>query len=453
MPVAPASAATEERSDHLPFVGTYSVSRTWSPGHGTPAIDFVMPTGTSVRAAGAGTVVASSYIDCGGQFVSVYHATENRTSHYAHLSSRAVSVGARVARGQVLGSSGNTGSSACTTGPHLHYQEDSGRATLPSGGSGRVDPGVMYACHGSSLSTYTSWAGKGGTTARNDGFSCRSGGSELSGDVFAVHRDDNGRTAVHRLDKDSNFQKFTLQTRTSIGPTTDPARHEHKFADFNGDGVADLYLFDRADRGQIAVHVLDGKSNFQEFLVRSLMPLPANPRYRLDAADYNGDGRAEVYAVDTDDAGMTSVHVLSATSSFKTFLLQTKSVIHETGSDVWAHAVADFDGDRRADLYVFHKNDADRTAVHVIDAASGFRQYTLHTRTALPALQGTDWGLDAGDFDGDGRAEVYAIDPADGGRTAVHVLSPTKNFQEFTLQTKTALPETTHALWATTVAP
>lgn len=94
------------------------------------AVDFIVPSGTAVLAARAGTVMETigSY-DRGGQNAKVYASRANfiRILHddgsmglYAHLKENGVLVspGERVGLGDVIGYSGNTGFSS---GPHLHF--------------------------------------------------------------------------------------------------------------------------------------------------------------------------------------------------------------------------------------------------------------------------------------------------------------------------------------------
>jgi murein DD-endopeptidase MepM/ murein hydrolase activator NlpD len=92
-------------------------------------VDFGMPVGTRVHAAREGIVVlvedshsaGCAREDCGrfANFVVVLHP-DGTTGEYFHLErgSAAVRVGERVARGQWLARSGNTGFS---TAPHLHF--------------------------------------------------------------------------------------------------------------------------------------------------------------------------------------------------------------------------------------------------------------------------------------------------------------------------------------------
>ncbi|HET7084404.1 MAG TPA: peptidoglycan DD-metalloendopeptidase family protein [Rhizomicrobium sp.] len=83
-------------------------------------VDFAVPTGTPVMAAGAGTIKFMGRASGYGNFVKILHGNGYSTD-YGHLSRFApgMRVGARVRQGQVFAYSGMTG---MATGPHLHYE-------------------------------------------------------------------------------------------------------------------------------------------------------------------------------------------------------------------------------------------------------------------------------------------------------------------------------------------
>ncbi|MGV9646324.1 peptidoglycan DD-metalloendopeptidase family protein [Streptomyces sp. NPDC003514] len=105
----------------------------WSKGYHT-GVDFPVPTGTSVKSVGAGTVVSAGWEGSFGYQVVVRHA-DGRYTQYAHLSAISVKDGQSVGAGQRIGRSGSTGNS---TGPHLHFEVRTG----PGFGSD-IDP-VAY---------------------------------------------------------------------------------------------------------------------------------------------------------------------------------------------------------------------------------------------------------------------------------------------------------------------
>jgi murein DD-endopeptidase MepM/ murein hydrolase activator NlpD len=80
-------------------------------------IDIGVDTGTSVRAAMDGTVSETGYNSSYGNYIVLYHHA-GWESLYGHLQSVGVKPGQRVAAGQRIAFSGNTGYS---TGPHLHF--------------------------------------------------------------------------------------------------------------------------------------------------------------------------------------------------------------------------------------------------------------------------------------------------------------------------------------------
>ncbi|WP_043670926.1 transglycosylase family protein [Streptomyces xylophagus] len=93
----------------------------WSKGYHT-GVDFLVPTGTSVKAIEQGTVVSAGWAGSYGYQVVIRHA-DGRYSQYAHLSAISVRDGQSVGAGQRIGRSGSTGN---TTGPHLHFEVRTG---------------------------------------------------------------------------------------------------------------------------------------------------------------------------------------------------------------------------------------------------------------------------------------------------------------------------------------
>jgi murein DD-endopeptidase MepM/ murein hydrolase activator NlpD len=81
-------------------------------------IDFGVPAGTPVFAAGDGVVEEARWAGGYGRWMKLRHAGGWETG-YGHLSGWAVRPGAHVHQGQVIAYSGSTGES---TGPHLHYE-------------------------------------------------------------------------------------------------------------------------------------------------------------------------------------------------------------------------------------------------------------------------------------------------------------------------------------------
>ncbi|MBB5928309.1 transglycosylase family protein [Streptomyces echinatus] len=93
----------------------------WSKGYHT-GVDFLVPTGTPVKAAAAGQVVAAGWGGSYGYQVVIRHG-DGRYTQYAHLSAISARVGQSVTAGQRVGRSGSTGN---VTGPHLHFEVRTG---------------------------------------------------------------------------------------------------------------------------------------------------------------------------------------------------------------------------------------------------------------------------------------------------------------------------------------
>ncbi|MEW1720643.1 peptidoglycan DD-metalloendopeptidase family protein [Streptomyces sp. NPDC093109] len=126
--VVPAGGAVVSGGWTLPVQGPagtpyHQRGSSWSTGLHT-GVDFVVPTGTAVKAIGPGEVVtAGAGGDYGNQVV-IRHE-DGTYSQYAHLSQVKAVVGQSVLGGTLIGWSGATGN---VTGPHLHFEVRTGPA-------------------------------------------------------------------------------------------------------------------------------------------------------------------------------------------------------------------------------------------------------------------------------------------------------------------------------------
>jgi murein DD-endopeptidase MepM/ murein hydrolase activator NlpD len=86
-------------------------------GHRHEGIDIPTDVGSPIRAAGTGTVVMREWQDGYGNYTCIRHATV--LTCYAHQERFHVKLGATVEQGEVIGYSGDTGTSEA---PHLHFE-------------------------------------------------------------------------------------------------------------------------------------------------------------------------------------------------------------------------------------------------------------------------------------------------------------------------------------------
>jgi murein DD-endopeptidase MepM/ murein hydrolase activator NlpD len=92
-----------------PIVGRYKLHT---------GVDIACSIGTPIHAAAAGVVILAGTDRAYGNLVMIDHGG-GVTTLYGHQSRLAVSTGATVKKGQIIGYSGNTGWS---TGPHCHFE-------------------------------------------------------------------------------------------------------------------------------------------------------------------------------------------------------------------------------------------------------------------------------------------------------------------------------------------
>ncbi|MFD8548726.1 M23 family metallopeptidase [Streptomyces sp. NPDC059649] len=132
--------------DHYVLGSTFGLAGShWAHNHSGQ--DFVVPSGTAVKAVHKGTVIKAGPWGGGdgpayGNAIVIKHDNGVYTQ-YAHLSVIQVHIGQQVGAGQQIALSGSTGNS---TGPHLHFEVRTG----PNYGSG-IEPTGFLRAHGDAV--------------------------------------------------------------------------------------------------------------------------------------------------------------------------------------------------------------------------------------------------------------------------------------------------------------
>lgn len=263
-------------------------------------------------------------------------------------------------------------------------------------------------------------------------------------DVVAVQEPPTGGVEAHVLDPATGYASFANQTAL---PLTEQG-WRYATGDFDGDRVTDVYAALPAGGGTAQVKVLDGSGYLRLFLTHATIVQRDTRlgRAQFVAGDYDGDGRDDLWVVDLDRDGRLAVSVLDASTGFQTELSDAVTAAPALDPDRWQVTTGDFDFDGRDDLYLVDLQSEGRTAVHVLDAKTGFTTFLAQTFTAALAVDPATWSVSTADHNGDGRDDLVMVNRA-GATTEVHALDAATGFSSYLLQTGTALGATTDPSW------
>ncbi|GGQ48317.1 hypothetical protein GCM10010166_15630 [Couchioplanes caeruleus subsp. azureus] len=226
----------------------------------------------------------------------------------------------------------------------------------------------------------------------------------------------------------SSFQHLLLHTGTALGATDE--RHAFSMADWNGDGRLDLVAVQRSGTasGRIELRVIDGAAGFQRYLLETTTALAAtDERPAFSMADWNADGRLDLVVIQKSGTASrkTEIRVLDGAASFQRPLVETATALGTT-DERHALSTADWNGDGRLDLVAVQKSGtrSGKTDVRVLDGARGFGRDLVQARTAWGAADERHVFLTA-DWNGDGRLDLVRVQKSGtkSGRTEAQVLA------------------------------
>jgi len=201
-----------------------------------------------------------------------------------------------------------------------------------------------------------------------------------------------------------NFRRCGVSSYTAYGAA---GADMYIVADYDGDSRPDLWAIDTGG-SRVSIEVFTYRSGY-----RSSIPLTTGASPRAGAAylagDYNRDGDTDLYVVTPGTS--TRVEVWNGSNALGTRLVDGTASLDTTGD--WQFSVMDQDVDGRDDVAAIDAKGAVR--IKALRAAAGFTGSPKSSATGASASGGDVFAM--GDLDGDGRSDLWQIDNA--GRVTV----------------------------------
>nr|WP_240942107.1 FG-GAP-like repeat-containing protein [Planosporangium thailandense] len=208
------------------------------------------------------------------------------------------------------------------------------------------------------------------------------------------------------------------------GPVVPGSGAQRLTADFNGDGRDDVAMFYDYGGGHVGLFTMSnhGCGNFDAPVLRWSGPNWGTGTRFMTVGDFNGDGKADIALFYDYGGGHVAVFTLPASGGggFSAPTLRWNGQYWGGGTKLMT--AGDFNGDGKADIALFYDYGGGHVAVFTLPASGGggFSAPTLR-------WNGQYWGggtklMTAGDFNGDGKADIALFYDYGGGHVAVFTL-------------------------------
>jgi hypothetical protein len=204
------------------------------------------------------------------------------------------------------------------------------------------------------------------------------------------------------------------------GNTWEPrANDQYAVGDFDNDGRDDVYVFNGVDWAVPYLGMLRSTGSALECTARYDTSIPSvwtmKPHDRIMTGDFNGDGKDDLAIINGQDWSVAYLGVLRSDGR-RLLGVQTyaRSVSNWTMKPNDHYAVGDFDGDGKDDIYVFNGLDWSSPYLAMLrSVGTGLTEVKKYQNTLPGWTMAKHDQLLVGDLNADGRDDLYVVNNQD----------------------------------------
>ncbi len=176
-------------------------------------------------------------------------------------------------------------------------------------------------------------------------------------------------------------------------------------ADVDGDGKLDLVFVDASANQVVVLQNVStpGSLTANSFAARVNFSVGSGPR-GIAVQDLDGDGKPEIVTANYNDSTVSVLRNVGTAGSITTNSF-APAVTFATGTGPQNVAIADLDGDGKADLVTANNNGGTSQSLSLLRNLSTAGNILFASEVDLPGLAAS-YGLAIGDLDGDGKLDL-----------------------------------------------
>lgn len=239
------------------------------------------------------------------------------------------------------------------------------------------------------------------------------------------------------------YQKKILE----VGSAFKPEQHGvWTMADWDGDNIPDLCYIKTTstDSGKIEVHCATGASTFRTVRdFATVIDAGQGTKGTYLMRDFTGDGRADLIYIKTvnPQSNFVEVHVASADSNFKQFVLEVPTVFAPEDNGIWTMS------DNGDLVYLKTRETSTGTVeVHIASRSSGYKNFAIQVPTGFVIEDSGTWCIApkrTGQF-----PDLYYIKTRGGVKNVyVHAFSAASKWQTPIVDVASSFPAEELGFW------